>query len=209
MRITIVGSTGLVGKHTLKLLLEDQRVSSVIAPVRRVSLQHPKLVSQVIDFNHLPDDESLWKVDAIVCTLGTTIKEAKSKENFRLVDFEYPVKIAQMGKKYGVKHFILNSAMGANSHSPVFYNKVKGEVEEAIQNIGFERLTILRPGLIGGERSSFRFGEELAKKAVSIFQPVLPKKFWINPAKRIAEKILEVLFLNERGVTIINSEELV
>lgn len=99
--------------------------------------------------------------------------------------------------------------MGANCHSKIFYNKVKGEVEEAIQSIGFESLTILRPGLIGGERKNFRLGEELAKKTITIFQPLLPKKFWINPANRIASKIVEAIFSNKKGISIVNSEEMV
>ncbi len=210
MKVLIVGSSGLVGSNTLSLLLNDTRVSSVVALVRKNNgIQHSKLVNKIVDFNNLPEDEDVWKVDVIICTLGTTIKEAQSKDNFRLVDYEYPVKCAKLGKKFGVKHYILNSAMGANSNSKFFYNKVKGEVEEAIQSIGFESLTILRPGLIGGERKNFRFGEELAKKTIAIFQPILPKKFWINPATRIASKIVEAIFSNKKGISIINSEEMV
>ena len=210
MKILLVGSTGLVGSEVLKILLTDTRISSVVTPVRKKTsnIEHAKLYQPVIDFDQLPADSKIWSADVVICTLGTTIKIAKTKENFKKVDLTYPIEVAKLGKQFGARHYILNSAMGANSQSKIFYNKVKGETEEALQKLGFSQLTIVRPGLIGGDRQEYRMGEQIAHKILSLLDPILPEKMKINPSSKIAQKICEQIFVQATGVKIIEADQM-
>lgn len=120
MKLLIVGATGLVGSHVLSLALADSRVTQVIAPTRRDLPEHAKLWAPTVDFNHLPDEADLWGVDAVVCTLGSTMKVAGSKAAFRRVDYDYPLACAELAKKWHCPTFVLTSALGANANSPFF-----------------------------------------------------------------------------------------
>ena len=210
MKILLVGSTGLVGSEVLNILMTDTRISSVVAPLRKKSSnnEYSNLYQPVIDFDQLPADPKIWSADVVICTLGTTIKIAKTKENFKKVDFTYPIEIAKICKQFGARHYILNSAMGAHPQSKIFYNKVKGETEAALQQLGFSQLTIVRPGLIGGDRPEFRMGEQIAHKILTLLDPVLPEKMKINPATKIAQKICEQIFEQEPGVKIIEADQM-
>ena len=209
MKILLVGSTGLVGSEVLKILLSDARVKSVVTPVRKkMELSHPQLIQKVIDFDQLQQDSQIWGVDVVICTLGTTIKIAKTKENFKKVDLTYPVEVAKLCHQFGARHFILNSAMGANAKSKIFYNQVKGEAELAIQQIGYSQVTLVRPGLIGGERKEFRLGEQIAHYVLSFLDPILPAKMKINPAQKIAQKICEQAFIEKPGIQIVEADQM-
>lgn len=209
MRILIVGSTGLVGSAVLKLALNSAQVSKVIAPVRRPLPPHPKLLAPVVDFDHLPENEEWWKVDAVICTLGTTIKTAGSKEAFAKVDLSYPLQTAAIARKHGVPTFVFNSAMGADAFSKFFYNRIKGQAEDGLAKLGFSSLIIVRPGLIGGDRQELRIGESIGKVVTKLLHPVLPAKYHINPAERIAEALLKAALQPPAGISTISSEKLI
>lgn len=209
MDLLCIGSTGLVGSHVLNLALKDPRVSKVTVLSRReVSQDDPKLNVEIVDFDHLPSEASWWKADAVICTLGTTIKVAGSKEAFRRVDLEYPLQVAKIARDHGTGTYVLNSAMGADSHSNFFYNQVKGELEDRLSSMNFKSLTLVRPGLIGGERTDVRLGEEMAKSIMKVLEPILPKSLRINQPAQIAKAILEAALAQEKGVKIISSKEL-
>lgn len=209
MKLLIVGATGLVGSHVLKIALEDPRITSIVAPVRSALPPSPKLHAPIVNYENLPEDSNLWKADAVICTLGTTIKVAGSKERFARVDRDYPLMVASLAQKAGTPAFILNSAMGADKSSPIFYNQVKGEVEEKLSAMGFKSLTFVRPGLIGGDRKEFRLGEEVFKVVLKGLHPILPQRFKINPASHIAAKMIEAAIASEPGLHVISSEELI
>lgn len=209
MKILILGASGLVGSFLLKQALNHPHISMVVAPSRKPLPLHPKLVCPLVSFESLPPTEDWWHVDAIICALGTTIKKAQSKDAFYRVDHDYPLLAAQMGQNNGVKTFVLNSAAGANLDSPIFYNKVKGEVENDLIKMNFHSLTIARPGLIGGDRKESRPGEYFAKCITKALQPILPKKFHLNEPKIIAAKMLEAALLAKPGVHILSSESFV
>lgn len=210
MKLILLGSTGLVGNEVLKLALNDSRVEKVIALGRSdPQVKHDKLISVHVDFNHLSDDKTLWDGDAVICALGTTIKKAGTKEKFQDVDKKYPLEVAKKAFRNGVNCFVLNSAMGANPRSSIFYNRTKGEVEEELRAVGFSSLVLVRPGLIGGERNEFRLGEEIGKKVIKFLTPILPMKWQINPARIIAKTMLEEAIKRQKGVRIITSESLV
>ena len=153
LRLLLVGATGAVGQQVLKQALLDERVSAVCAVTRRPLdaekfPAEPKLENIVVDFSALPDRPVWCGVNAVICTLGTTIKAAGSKAAFAAIDLELPVSIARKAKAAGATRFGLNSSLGANALSPNFYLRTKGDAEEQITSLGYSSLTIVRPSLI-------------------------------------------------------------
>jgi uncharacterized protein YbjT (DUF2867 family) len=208
MKLLLVGATGLVGSHVLALALADPRVNSVVAPARRDLPAHPKLLSPRVDFDHLPEDEDWWQADAVICTLGTTMRAAGSRDAFRRVDHQYPLDVARIARRHGTPTCVLNSAMGASASSKIFYNRVKGELEQDLAKAGFESLTFVRPGLIGGEREESRTGEHTMLVVLGLLGPVLPRRWRINPAAKIAEALIEAAVDPAPGVHVVASERL-
>ena len=175
MKIALLGSTGLVGKNVLKLLARLPQVVRVFCPVRNVPDMNELGIlegASKIDFEQ--DDEAMRLFfyagfvgcDAVVCCLGTTRKQAGSKAAQEKVDLRLPLKLAAIAKKAGVKNFLCVSAMGADSHSPYFYNRLKGQLEEGLDMMGFETLTLVRPSLLLGKHKDKRFGEDLLQKTI-------------------------------------------
>ena len=164
----IAGSTGLIGGQLLSTLLKSNYYDKVIAVGRRnLDIQHPKLIQQEIDFNNIGLNQQ--NIDDVFCCLGTTMKKAGSKEKFRLVDFHYPVSLATYCLNLGAHQFLLVSSMGADNKSGIFYNQVKGEVENAVSKLGYGRLDIFRPSLLLGNRGESRLGEDIGKVAMRLF----------------------------------------
>lgn len=207
-RILLAGATGLVGEAALQRALASARVEQVVAPTRRPLPPHPKLVNPVVDFDALPADADWWRVDAVACALGTTIRDAGSQEAFRRVDHDYPLAIARRAHAQGAMAFALVSAMGADARSRIFYSRTKGEVEEALAGIGFTSLTLLRPGLLGGERRQHRGGERLALRVMGALDGVLPARYRVVPASRVADALLGAALEASSGTRVIRSEEL-
>lgn len=178
--VLLAGATGLVGSHALRYLLADPEVSRVTALVRRPIPNPPpdpegKLHQAIIDFDRI--DTHAWahpetfRADHVLCALGTTIREAGSREAFKRVDRNYPFKLARIGLGLGAKHYALVSAAGASAASPVFYNRVKGQTEDSITALSYPAVTILRPTLLLGERDEFRLGEEAFKRLDTFLPP--------------------------------------
>ncbi len=210
MRVLLAGATGLVGTQALQRLLGDARCSKVIAPTRRpLPVTDARLLNPVHDFAALPLAAAWWQVDAAICALGTTLKQAGSREAFRQVDHDYPLLIARTVRERGCGVFVLNSAMGADADSTFFYNRVKGEVERDLRALGFDALTLVRPGLIGGERLEKRAGEHAASVVLGALGPVLPKAWRINPATRIAEVLVDAALSPQPGERVVGSAALV
>jgi uncharacterized protein YbjT (DUF2867 family) len=148
----VAGATGLVGQEILATLLADKSYSAVHCVGRRALAQkHPKLTSHVVDLAAL---QGLPQVDDCFIALGTTIKVAGSQEAFRAIDLQAVEAVALAAKASGATKLGVVSAMGANSHSSVFYNRIKGEMELSLARMGFKSLVIARPSLIDGDRSA-------------------------------------------------------
>jgi len=171
----IAGATGLTGQQLLKQLLADARYTEVHVLVRRhVFAPHTKLIEHIVDLAALPNLPTLHKgVDDAFCCLGTTIKIAGSKAAFRIVDFDYVVNVARAAKKSGVQRFMVMSSLGANARSSVFYSQVKGEMEEALREIGFAELHIFQPSFLLGNRAESRPGERVGIAAFQLISPLL------------------------------------
>jgi len=209
MRILLAGATGLVGNLVLQLLLADACCGTLVAPTRRaLTISHRKLDNPVLDFDDLRTAAAAWQVDAAICALGTTIKLAGSQEGFRRVDHDYPLWLAQALREGGTGAFVLNSSTGADPASRVFYLRVKGELERDLRALGFDALTLVRPGFIGGERAVPRPAERVTLAALRVLGPVLPRRWRVNPAPVIARAMTEAAFQHRPGVHVIESAEL-
>jgi uncharacterized protein YbjT (DUF2867 family) len=207
--LMLVGATGLVGGSVLRQALDDARVTRIVAPTRRNLPPHPKLENPLVDFEHLPADAPWWAVDGVICTLGTTLHKAGSQAAFRRVDHDLPLAVANLAKQHGVHAFALNSATGADPRSRLFYNRIKGEVEDAIRRVGFPSLTIVRPALIGGERDEFRPAEFLAMRLLWLAEPLLPRRYRVVPHERLARVLLEAAISARPGEHIIESDRII
>ncbi|MCK6616570.1 MAG: oxidoreductase [Cyclobacteriaceae bacterium] len=210
MRTALVaGSTGLVGKQVLELLLKDDRYGQVKAISRTpLPVNHPKLQNLVLDFDRLSENYQVLKADDVFCCLGTTIRKAGSERAFRKVDFEYPVELAKLTRNQGAQTYLLITALGADKHSRIFYNKVKGEVEEAVKAIGFTSLHIFRPSLLIGPRQENRAGEDAAKIFYKLLGWIIPIKYKAIEAAKVARAMIAFAGSEKPGVFIHESKEL-
>lgn len=144
----------------------------------------------------------------MICTLGTTLAVAGSREAFRRVDHDYPLAAARICRLHGATTYALTSAHGASSTSRFFYNRVKGDLERDLNTLGFRSLVYVRPGLIGGARDHTRKGEHLAGIVLSTLAPILPRSLRICPAARIAQSLIDAALRAEPGVHTVTSANL-
>jgi uncharacterized protein YbjT (DUF2867 family) len=159
----VAGASGLVGGHVLRLLLADPQYERVTVLARReLSLAHKKLAQRVVAFDRLAEVGDFPRVHDVFCCLGTTIKQAGSQDAFRKVDFTYVVELARVALRHRASQFLLVTAIGADPGSRVFYSRVKGEVEAAVQRLQFDGVHIFRPSLLFGARAAPRPAERAA-----------------------------------------------
>ena len=204
--ILLVGATGLVGQFVLQQALNDSRVAKLVAPTRRPLSPHPRLENPTVDFDVLPADAPWWAVDSVICTLGTTIKKAGSQPAFRKVDHDYPLAVAALARRHGAAAFALTSSIGADPRSRTFYLRTKGETERALAGCGFPSLTLVRPSFIGGARAERRPLEALGLAVFGGLEWLVPRRYRIVPAERIARALLEAALATEPGIRIVESE---
>lgn len=207
-RLLIVGSTGLVGAHALAQALADPRVVQVIAPTRRPLPAHAKLENPIVDFEALPKEVSWWRADAVVCALGTTIGDAGSRAAFRRVDLDYVLDAAMHARKAGARSFALASALGADSASGNFYLRTKGEAEAGLRSMDYPSLTLVRPSMIAGERERRRLMEHLATRLLRAVEPLVPQRYRVVRAERIARCLLAAALAAVPGVRVVESEQI-
>lgn len=205
--VVLVGATGLVGSECLKLLLADPAFEQVTVLARR-SLEgapvSPRLAAHVVDLERPEPHADLLAADTLICALGTTIGQAGSKERFRAVDYGIPLGLARLGVERGLKHFLLVSALGADPRSRVFYNRVKGELEEALSALPLRSLTIVRPSLLLGERREFRLGERIAQRLAFL----MPGKYAAVRARDVAAALVRLAKEDSVGRRVVESGEM-
>ena len=197
----LAGATGLVGQAILKILLADQRYSSVHVVGRRApSIQHPKLrvhiSASLMEF-------SCPSVDDVFIALGTTVKVAGSRDAFKAIDADAVIAIASTAKAAGAIRLAVVSAMGASAQSAVFYNRVKGEMEAAVGQLGFETLVIARPSLLAGDRDALmqpeRVAEKLSLVAFKWLKPLIPANYRAINASSVAMAMVYALQTSGKG----------
>lgn len=212
MKVILIGATGLVGAEVLKLLLEDAAFTEVTVYARKpLPVTHDKLTLVQGELAALPAHREALQGDVYVSCLGTTIKTAGSRENFRKVDFHGVMSFARIAVSSRAKKFILVSSSGADARSRVFYSRVKGETEKALKDLALKSLVIFRPGLLIGEREEKRAGEKFAIGSFRVLRFFSPKTFSRKlgtPVEALARRILEEAKGEGAGTKIIPSAEI-
>jgi uncharacterized protein YbjT (DUF2867 family) len=172
-RALLIGATGLVGRELLALLLADPGYPKVTVLARSIPSGHdPRLTLQRVTLDRL-DQTEVPPADDAYCALGTTIRQAGSRTAFAAVDRDGVVAFARLARRAGCRRFMLVSALGADPGSAFFYNRIKGEAEQAVGELGFDALHIAQPSLLLGRRSEARPAESLAKHAVRLLAPLM------------------------------------
>jgi len=205
--VLLLGATGLVGSATLRLLRDDPAFPRVVTLTRRPlpgGGVNPKVDARVGDLEKLDALADAFAVDAVICALGTTIRQAGSEARFRAIDFDIPLKAARLARDHGVAHYLYVSSLGADPHSRVFYSRTKGEMEAALRDVGFPRLSIVRPSLLLGERREFRPGERLAQ--LLAFIPM--GRYTAIPAADVAAALVRLAKEDGAGVRVVESDEM-
>lgn len=203
----LLGATGLVGQECLRLLIADDSCTRVVVIARRPLPDQQKALKveeHVVDFAELASCGSFFGVDQVICALGTTLRKTPSQDVYRSIDFEYPVTAARLALEHGARHYLIVSAVGANSKSRVFYNRTKGEVEDALKAMRFRSLTIAQPSVLIGERAEPRLSEKIAWK----LSFMTPAKYRPVYATSVAHALVHFARLDEPGVRVIPNREI-
>jgi uncharacterized protein YbjT (DUF2867 family) len=203
--VLVAGASGLVGRELLRLCLVDPEVQTVKALLRRdvtldallgaarpdeaqlTDAQRRKFQPCIVEFDRLERHTEHFAVDAVFCALGTTMRQAGSQAAFRKVDFDAPLQIAQLARSQGASRFLLVSALGASARSRVFYSRVKGELEDALQAIGFAQFVVAQPSLLQGDRPEFRLGEYLGLWLSGLFSWLIPESHRPVHVRQVAQ----------------------
>lgn len=210
----IAGASGLVGRSLLAQLLAAPEYDRVVSLGRRKleDVSHPKLQQVVVDFAALDGAVADWSCDDAFCCLGTTIRQAGSCEAFRAVDQVAVLAFAWAARRQGARRFFVVTALGADPESRIFYNRVKGETEVALQVLGFETLAIFRPSLLLGQRREFRLGERVMIPLFWLAEPLLLgrlRKYRAIRADVVARALLRCSFgRGGQGLLVFPSDEI-
>lgn len=190
----VIGATGLVGSFITLKLLDDNRYEKVKVFVRNpLEIMHQKLEEYLVDF----DKVDLWKFnligDELYSALGTTLKKAGSKDAQYKVDYTYQYQIAKAASENGVKKYLLVSSLGADYKSSNFYLRMKGNLDEKIQQLNFESIQIFRPSILVGLRSEKRLSESIGIKIAGAVPQLIPafKKYKPIKASLVAEAMIK------------------
>lgn len=207
--LLLAGASGLIGTELSRQALALPGLQALHAVVRRTpsgATADPRLHWLPVDFSRLG---TLPQADAAACALGTTIKVAGSQAAFRAVDFDAVIAFAQAARQAGVERFAVVSALGADAGSAVFYNRVKGEMEDALRGLGFASLTIARPSLLAGDRAALgqplRLGERLGLALTAPLGPLFPAAWRPIHADVVARALLHALAEARPGVRVVES----
>ena len=208
----LAGASGLIGSQLLPLLLESERYSKVIVVGRRaVPMLHPKLTQVITNFDKLPDVRLQLIADDVFCCLGTTMKQAGSKEAFYQVDYLYVVTLAALTAGNFAAQFMVVSSTGADADARVYYSKVKGEMEAAVRQAPFRAIHIFRPSVLLGERAHPRLGERFGAAVLQAVSPLLRgslQKYRPVTGAAVAAAMLQAAAEDGGGVVVHESDEL-
>lgn len=200
----IAGASGLVGSQLLPLLLASSRYSKVLVVGRRpVPIVHPKLEQRILDFERLEENAMQLIADDVYCCLGTTLRQAGSKSAFYRVDYLYVVTLAALTARNFAAQLLLVSAVGASPSSRIYYQRVKGEMEEAVRQLPFRAIHIFRPALLLGERDEQRPAERVTAMLLGMLSPLLIgplRKYRAVPAAAVAQAMLQAAAGDDHGI---------
>lgn len=206
-RLLLLGASGAVGGQVLQLALADPSIARVVAPTRKALPPHARLDNPLLDFTAIAGDACWLKADALICALGTTIKQAGSQAAFAAVDRDLPVRIAALARAAGATRCALVSSLGASADGN-FYLRTKFEAEDGIRALHYPMYAIVRPSLIDARRAEPRTGERLGLLVARLLGPLIPRRYRPVSAERIAQALLASVLDNGPGEYIIESEQL-
>ena len=192
----ILGATGLTGNILLNKLLGDNRYGKIKIFTRRpLRFENPKVTEILCDLLDVDNYKDNFYGDEVFCCIGTTTKKTPDKELYKKIDFGIPVSAAKLCKQNGIDTFLVMSSLGADSKSSIFYNRTKGEMEDAVLEQKIENTFILRPSIIGGNRNEFRIAEKIGSVLMRILNPLFIgslRKYRIIDAEIIANAMIEL-----------------
>jgi len=196
----VIGATGLVGRELVNQLFESPEFEKVRIFVRReFNPRHPKLEQHIVDFENVESWAPFLKGDVLFSSLGTTLKQAGSKNNQYLVDFTYQYRFAEEASKNGVLTYVLVSAAGASARSLIFYSRIKGELDEKVRKLPFRTITVLRPSILSGIREKRRTTEEWSLQLTEKLTKFIGKKYRPIPAATVAKAMINAALSDERS----------
>ncbi|MCC5946096.1 MAG: NAD-dependent epimerase/dehydratase family protein [Bernardetiaceae bacterium] len=206
----IVGATGLIGNALLDYLIHDERYEKIILLLRRkIETTSSKIEQKIVDFDNLAAHSKSIQGDHAFCCLGTTMKKAGSREAFYKVDYTYCFEFARLAAENAIPKFAIVTAMGADAKALVYYNRVKGEIEDAVRTLDFEAIHILRPSLLLGERKNdSRIGEDIAQGLSKALSFMIPDKYKGIEGKQVAKAMLSLMNTEEQGAFVHESDHL-
>lgn len=205
----LLGASGLTGGYCLQELLDNPTFEKIITPLRKeIGIKHTKLAQVIIDFDKIADYQAQFKADVVFCCLGTTIRKVGSKAAFKKIDYEYPLQFAKTALLEGAHTYALISSMGASMKSPFFYSQVKGELESELKKLNYQTLIILQPSLLLGDRKERRFGEDMAKIFMPIFDFFIPKKYQAIQAQQVSKAMVKLATQGLNGLIVKESDKI-
>ena len=199
----VIGATGLVGTELVKQLLADDRFRAVIILARRsTGRQHEKLEEHLIDFDQPDSWKHLVRGNVLFSALGTTLKQAGSKQAQYKIDYHYQYHVAAAAASNGVPVYVLVSSAMANETSRIFYTRMKGELERDVKKLGFRHLHILQPGMLAGNRQKKRTGEVVGLAALKLLNAVgIARRQKPVDGGIVARAMINASFLEEKENT--------
>lgn len=206
--VILAGATGLVGNEILKILLENDQFDPITVLTRRPLPDHESLIQLQVNFNNLNDHKELIRGDIVIIALGTTLKKAGSKEAFYKVDYTYCYEVARLARENDAHHLLLITSMGADDNSRIYYSRVKGELETAVQKLRYPAVSIFRPSLLLGARQEFRLREEIGKVFGGLLSFLMPAKYKPIHAQTVARAMVNTAAGDVAGFRILESDKI-
>lgn len=205
----VIGATGLVGEQLVLQLLDHPEFENVVVFGRRkLGVSHPKLEEKLIDFDR-PESWNEWvKGDVAFSSLGTTIKTAKTKENQYRVDYTYQYEFAKAASGNEIPTYVLVSSLGADPKSSVFYSRMKGELDEAVAKLPFQKTVIVRPSILDGNRKEKRPAEKVSLAIMRFLSKIILKKYHPTPVDLLANSMIKLALDNASGLRIVEADQI-
>ena len=208
----LIGASGSVGSSLLLQLLACKHYSSVLALVRKeLRMHHPKLKQVIVDFDRINDYHAEIKGDVVFSCLGTTKGQTPDQEQYRKIDYQYPLDVGSIAQVNGARSFHLISSIGADKNSKVFYTRTKGEVERDLKAIPFQNIHIYRPSLLDGTRPQKRLVEGVFNAVMTLVNPVLIgglRKYRSIKVETVARAMIRESLDDKRGIFIHESDQI-
>ena len=203
----ILGATGLTGSLVLEQLLSDPNYGTIKLFSRTpAGISHPKLKEYIGDLLVLEGFQEQLTGDELYICIGTTKKKTPNHEHYRKIDLGIPAQAVKICKNNGVSRVAVVSAIGANSKSSIAYNKIKGDMEQAVLSANIMHTYILRPSIIAGNRQEHRAGEKMGIAVFKCLKLIIPKRYRAVEAKAIAAKMIELCNSNAPSIIIESNE---